>query len=184
MRMNKKGIFIIVSILIIICGINCFFYKDTYCMYMNSNYKERKIKVGYYSYYPYYYKDKKGNVHGYYHELLDTLCSNLNIDYEYVDVNINTAIEMLENEEIDILMGLYNIPNKNSKLIYSDNHIQFDKRYIYIYGDINEVRYGNLNYLNGKKFTYAAGDIKSEWLIQLLKYYGINVKPVNVKTKD
>ena len=153
-------------------------------MYMKSNYKERKIKVGYYSYYPYYYKDKKGNVHGYYHELLDNLCSNLNIDYEYVDVNINTAIEMLENEEIDILMGLYNIPNKNSKLIYSDNHIQFDNRYIYIYGDINEVRYGNLNYLNGKKFTYAAGDIKSEWLIQLLKYYGINVKPVKVKTKD
>ena len=184
MRMNKKGIFIIVSLLIIICGINCFFYKDTYFMYMKSNYKERKIKVGYYSYYPYYYKDKKGNVHGYYHELLDTLCSNLNIDYEYVDVNINTAIEMLENEEIDILMGLYNIPNKNSKLIYSDNHIQFDNRYIYIYGDINEVRYGNLNYLNGKKFTYAAGDIKSEWLIQLLKYYGINVKPVKVKTKD
>ena len=133
MRMNKKGIFIIVSLLIIICGINCFFYKDTHFMYMKSNYKERKIKVGYYSYYPYYYKDKKGNVHGYYHELLDTLCSNLNIDYEYVDVNINTAIEMLENEEIDILMGLYNIPNKNSKLIYSDNHIQFDNRYIYIY---------------------------------------------------
>ena len=184
MRMNKKGIFIIVSLLIIICGINCFFYKDTYFMYMKSNYKERKIKVGYYSYYPYYYKDKKGNVHGYYHELLDNLCSNLNIDYEYVDVNINTAIEMLENEEIDILMGLYNIPNKNSKLIYSDNHIQFDNRYIYIYGDINEVRYGNLNYLNGKKFTYDAGDIKSEWLIQLLKYHGINVKPVNVKTKD
>ena len=82
MRMNKKGIFIIVSLLIIICGINCFFYKDTYCMYMNSNYKERKINLGYYSYYPYYYKDKKGNVHGYYHELLDTLCSNLNIDYD------------------------------------------------------------------------------------------------------
>ena len=79
MRMNKKGIFIIVSILIIICGINCFFYKDTHFMYMKSNYKERKIKVGYYSYYPYYYKDKKGNVHGYYHELLDNLCSNISI---------------------------------------------------------------------------------------------------------
>ena len=29
MRMNKKGIFIIVSLLIIICGINCFFYKKS-----------------------------------------------------------------------------------------------------------------------------------------------------------
>ncbi len=151
---------------------------------MYPNYKEKKIKVGYYSYYPYYYKDKKGNVHGYYHELLDTLCSNLNIEYEYVDVNINNAIEMLENEEIDILMGLYNIPNKNSKLIYSDSHIEFDNRYIYIYGDINESQYANLNDLNGKKFAYLDGDIKSEWLIQLLGYYDINVEPVKVKTND
>ncbi|WP_195999757.1 EAL domain-containing protein [Clostridium sp. 1001271B_151109_B4] len=182
--MNKKGIFIIVSLLIIICGLNCFYHKDTSSLYMYPNYKEKKIKVGYYSYYPYYYKDKKGNVHGYYHELLDTLCSNLNIEYEYVDVNINNAIEMLENEEIDILMGLYNIPNKNSKLIYSDSHIEFDNRYIYIYGDINESQYANLNDLNGKKFAYLDGDIKSEWLIQLLGYYDINVEPVKVKTND
>ena len=79
-----------------------------------------------------------------------------NTSFNHAQLSSELARKMLEesllfeNEEIDILMGLYNIPNKNSKLIYSDNHIQFDKRYIYIYGDINEVRYGNLNYLNGK----------------------------------
>lgn len=130
--MNKKIVFIIISLLIIICSINLFSYKDVY-----SYEKEKVIKVGYYSYYPYYYKEKNGKVSGYYHDLLNFLCTNLNIKYEYVNVDNNNAIEMLNNEEIDILMGLYDIPDKNGTLIYSDNYIEFDNRYIYINTDIN-----------------------------------------------
>lgn len=177
--MNKKIVFIIISLLIIICSINLFSYKDVY-----SYEKEKVIKVGYYSYYPYYYKEKNGKVSGYYHDLLNFLCTNLNIKYEYVNVDNNNAIEMLNNEEIDILMGLYDIPDKNGTLIYSDNYIEFDNRYIYINTDINNIKYGNLNDLSGKSFAYIEGDVKIEWIIQLFKYYDIIIEPVKVKTQE
>ena len=84
-RLIKIVVFLISFLLINIFSIEVFSYKD----------EKQPIKVGYYSYNPYYYKDKDGEVRGYYHDLLKILVDDIGVEFEYVDVEIKDAIEML-----------------------------------------------------------------------------------------
>ena len=107
MNTNKKIIAILFTcLLVIFSNIEIFSLE-----------KDQNIKVGLYSYAPYYYKDKNNNITGYYHEFLDILCKDANITYEYVDVDVDNALEKLKNNEIDILLGIHYIEGIYKEMI-------------------------------------------------------------------
>lgn len=171
-RVIKIVAFLISFLLINIFSIEVFSYKD----------EKQPIKVGYYSYNPYYYKDKNGEVRGYYHDLLKILVDDIGVEFEYVDVDIKDAIEMLKSKKIDILLGVHNVVNRNIDILYTENSITTEFQCVYI--SDNKVLEGDINYLNGKKYGYVEGDISSNWLIRLLKCKNINVELVECKSID
>lgn len=144
--------------------------------------KDKTIKVGLYSYAPYYYKDKNNNITGYYHDLLDILCEDANIKYEYVSVNMDNAIEKLKNKEIDIVLGKHKLEEKLKDIYYSENYISVDNQCIYI-RDMS-VPHGDLSYLNGKKFAYIKGDINASFFSKSLKEKNIKMDLVENETLD
>lgn len=144
--------------------------------------KDKSIKVGLYSYAPYYYKDKNNNITGYYHEFLDILCKDANISYEYVNIDIDSALEKLKSKEIDILLGLHYSEERFKELVYSENYISLDNRNIYT-KDMNVV-YGDMKYLNGKKVACIKGDLGDCSINNALKYKNINIDLIEAKTLD
>ena len=144
--------------------------------------KDTTIKVGLYSYEPYYYRDKNNNITGYYHDFLEILCKDANINYEYVNVTVDNALEKLKNKEIDIILGANNIPERSEGIYYSENHIGSDNQCVYI-RDMS-INYGDLNYLNGKKLAGIKGGINSSWLSESLKSKNINLEVIGAKNLD
>lgn len=172
MYTNKKNIAILFTcLLVIFSNIEIFSLE-----------KDRRIKVGIYSYAPYYYKDKNNNTTGYYHELLESLCNDANITYEYVNIEIDSGLEKLKNKEIDILLGLHYSEERFKELVYSENYISLDNKKIYI-KDKNVV-YGDLKYLNGKKLAYIEGDLGDSWISNALKSKNINMNLIEGKNLD
>lgn len=172
MYTNKKNIAILFTcLLVIFSNIEIFSLE-----------KDRRIKVGIYSYAPYYYKDKNNNTTGYYHELLEILCNDANITYEYVNIEIDSGLEKLKNKEIDILLGLHYSEERFKELVYSENYISLDNKKIYI-KDKNVV-YGDLKYLNGKKLAYIEGDLGDSWISNALKSKNINMNLIEGKNLD
>ena len=147
--------------------------------------KNTTIKVGLYSYEPYYYVDKKNNITGFYHDFLELLCKNANIEYEYVNMHLDECIEKLKNNEVDIILGAHDGSHNKEKLdgvIYSENIICVDNQRVYT-RDIS-VKHGDINYLNGKKLAYIKGDRNASWLSGSLKLNNINMSLVGAKSLD
>lgn len=174
--MNNKikivGITLLITLLLI----------DTFVMPTVRTKKEEVIKVGYYSYNPYYYKDKDGKVTGYYHDLLKMLAKDIGVEFEYIDVDVKDAVEMLKNKDIDILFGVHNIISRNKDILYTGNSIVTEFQCIYTLDYC--ILENDLEYLNGKKYGYVEGDISSNWLINLLKCKDIKVQEIATKSLD
>lgn len=167
----RKIFFIAICFVMIFSKINIF--ADT---------NNKTIKVGLYLYEPYYYKDKNNNIMGYYHDLLEILCKDANITYEYVNVSMNNAVEKLINNEIDILLGVHYKEDRGEKLFYSVNQISLDNQSIYIKD--KKVAYGDVNYLNGKRLAYIKGDITASWINNAFVGRNIKLDLVEVKNMD
>ena len=166
-----KILFLSICFVIVFSKINIFAYTNN-----------RTIKVGLYLYEPYYYKDKNNNITGYYHDLLNVLCKDANITYEYVNVSIDNAIEKLKNNEIDILLGVHYREDRAKKLFYSVNDISLDDQSIYTKD--NNVAYGDVNYLNGKKFAYIKGNITASWINNAFGGKNIKLDLIEAKSLD
>lgn len=172
MNTNKKIISILFAcLLVIFSNIEIFSLE-----------KDKTIKVGLYLYEPYYYKDKNNNITGYYHEFLDILCKDVNIRYEYVNVNVCDALEKLKNNEIDILLGVHYIEEISKEMIYSENYISLDHKNIY--SKDKDAIYGDKNYFNGKKLTYVKGDLSTIWINDSLEEKNIDIDLVEAKSID
>ncbi len=163
--------------LILICVVIAFSKTKVF-----SQSKDTTIKVGLYSYEPYYYRDRNNNITGYYHDFLEILCKDANINYEYVNVNVENALKKLKNKEIDIILGANNIPKRLKGIYYSENHIGSENQCVYI-KDMS-INYGDLNYLKGKKLASIKGNINSSWLSESLKSKNINLELIGAKNLD
>ncbi len=131
MKINKKAVIII---LLFICLLTLSSkIKDSYME------KNTTIKVGLYSYEPYYYVDKKNNITGYYHDFLELLCKNTNIEYEYINMSLvgakslDDCIKMFENGEVDVI----SIPAGNNSLKNYNNIFKYSSGVVHIIGNEN-----------------------------------------------
>lgn len=141
-------------------------------------YKNKVIKVGFYDYNPYFYIDK-GNPTGYYNDILDTICKDLGIEYEYKYTNILQAMSMLKNGDLDLLIGINRTEGRVNEFEFTDSYINLE-----IYGIYTNkpIEYGDLKSLNNLKFRYIPGDLNLKWIMDLLEYRGIKVIPIKAKS--
>ncbi|MGL5749876.1 MAG: transporter substrate-binding domain-containing protein, partial [Paraclostridium sp.] len=58
--------------------------------------KREVIKVGFYNYSPYYLVNEQGKPDGYYNDLLRLISNEIGVEYEYVHMDVNEAINKLK----------------------------------------------------------------------------------------
>lgn len=173
--MNKVIKKIFIAIIVLIVSINPI---NLYADYQEKD-VDRVLKVGFYSYKPYYFINDKGKPDGYYNDILELLSKDLDLKYEYVLSDFSTCLEKLEDGEIDLLVGLHYTRERAKKYIYTDNYIGVETHRIYTNKDIE---YGSLEDLNGLRFAFIENEVNSQWILKLMERKNINL--ISVMTRS
>lgn len=134
-----------------------------------------KVIVGFYEYSPYYYINEKFEPAGYYHDLMELISNELDIEYEYVYLSVNECLEKLKNEEIDLLFGLSLTPERQELYIFSKYYIGINTTAVFTN---HPIEYGNLKALDGM----TIGAIEHERNYQQFFEF-LSREEVEVKTK-
>lgn len=137
------------------------------------------IKVGFYEYAPYYYKDDRGQPQGYYHALLAHFARKLDFDYEYVEVSPAEILPKLESGEIDFGFGAVYKPERARKFVYSREPLQFESNAIYVR---ETGTYGELENLNGQTIGYLSEETHHTVFADQITALGLKVNLVPVTT--
>lgn len=171
--LNKLKKKIIITLSLIVCTIPISIYSY--------NEQNNTIKVGFYDYKPYYFINKKGEIDGYYHKLLNLLATEANIKYEYIKCDFSNAMDKLENEDVDILLGANYTNERAQNFVFTDNYIDTEVYGIYTNDNIS---YGKLEQLEGKRFAFLENEANSKWILQLMEDKGININPISVSSDN
>lgn len=172
--MKKKKRFILGSILVFLLLV--IFYR---ILIFKQEEGKRVLKIGFYYNYPYFYIDDKAKVCGEYNEIVKSLSKRLNFKVEYVNYSLSELLKELEAGEIDLVVGINKTPEREKIFEFSNNYIN-EKKYS-IYTNKN-IRYGNLEALNGMKMGYIENELDNEKILNYLKSKNINVELVNVSS--
>ncbi len=170
MKKRRKR-FVLVSILVFLLAV--VFYR---ILIFKQEERKRVLKVGFYDNYPYFYINDKAKVCGDYNEIVKSLSKRLNFKVEYVNCSLLELLKELENGEIDLVVGINKTPEREKFFEFSKNYIN-EKKYS-IYTNEN-IKYGNLEALNGKKMGYIKNELDNEKILNYLKSRNINVELVN-----
>lgn len=165
--MKNKKLITIIIFTVFIAGL-C-----SYKFYIkNTKVDKRKIEVGFYEYYPYYYFNNRFSYCGYYNELMDLISKNSSMNFKYVDCyDIPHGLDMLENGEIDLLFGVNKSKEREEKFLYTNQYIGNENCEVYTNKDIP---YGDIQDLNGLNMGYIKGAESNEWILNLFNNKGIN----------
>lgn len=172
--MKKKKRFILGSILVFLLLV--IFYR---ILIFKQEEGKRVLKIGFYYNYPYFYIDDKAKVCGEYNEIVKSLSKRLNFKVEYVNYSLSELLKELEAGEIDLVVGINKTPEREKIFEFSNNYIN-EKKYS-VYTNKN-IRYGNLEALNGMKMGYIENELDNEKILNYLKSKNINVELVNVSS--
>lgn len=135
--------------------------------------KRKKLKVGFYEYYPYYYFNKDSKEEGYYNDLLKIISHKLDKNYDYIDCDsVSEVLEKLKEGEIDLAFGITKTEDREDDFSFTDHYINNDNFAVYTN---KNIKMGDLNALEGLKMGYIKGEANNEWFLNLLKSKGIEV---------
>ncbi|WP_300349042.1 EAL domain-containing protein [Clostridium sp.] len=174
--MKKRGLFASIIFLITLIGV------IIGCIILNFNinkFNDNKetIKVAFYENHPCYYLNKNLKPYGYYNELLKIIAKKLNFNYEYVNCEATETLQKLKSGQVDLVFGIVKTKEREKEFEFTDQYINNDNFAIYTN---KNLKIGNLKALNGLKMAYLKGYQNNQFILEILKNKGINVKLVNV----
>lgn len=170
MKKSKRFIMIILFFLVFIMLCLC------YGSIINKEKRKILLKIGFYDDYPHFYINHKANVCGYYKDITENLAKKLNFKVEYVNGNVPDLLKELKNGEIDLVFGINKLSEREESFEFTNKSINDELKFIYTNKDI---KYGDLEALNGMKMGYIEGELDNEWILDYLKKRNINVELVN-----
>lgn len=170
MKKNKRFIMLILFFLVFIILFLC------HGSIINKEQRKTLVKIGFYDDYPHFYIDHKANVCGYYKDITERLAKKLNFKIEYVNGKAPDLLKELKNGEIDLVFGINKLPEREEFFEFTNKPINDELKLIYTNTDI---KYGDLEALNGMKMGYIEGELDNEWILEYLRKRNINVELVN-----
>lgn len=170
MKKSKRFIMIILFFLVFIMLCLC------YGSIINKEKRKTLLKIGFYDDYPHFYINHKANVCGYYKDITENLAKKLNFKVEYVNGNVPDLLKELKNGEIDLVFGINKLPAREESFKFTNKSINDELNFIYTN---KNIKYGDLEALNGMKMGYIEGELDNEWILDYLKKKNINVELVN-----
>ena len=169
MKKNKRFIMLILFFLVFIMLCLC------HGSIINKEQRKTLLKIGFYDDYPHFYIDHKANVCGYYKDITERLAKKLNFKIEYVNGKAPDLLKELKNGEIDLVFGINKLPEREEFFEFTNKPINDELKLIYTNTDI---KYGDLEALNGMKMGYIEGELDNEWILEYLRKRNINVELV------
>lgn len=169
MKKNKRFIMLILFFLVFIMLFLC------HGSIINKEQRKTLVKIGFYDDYPHFYIDHKANVCGYYKDITEKLAKKLNFKIEYVNGKAPDLLKELKNGEIDLVFGINKLPEREEFFEFTNKPINDELKLIYTNTDI---KYGDLEALNGMKMGYIEGELDNEWILEYLRKRNINVELV------
>lgn len=169
MKKNKRFIMLILFFLVFIMLFLC------HGSIINKEQRKTLLKIGFYDDYPHFYIDHKANVCGYYKDITERLAKKLNFKIEYVNGKAPDLLKELKNGEIDLVFGINKLPEREEFFEFTNKPINDELKLIYTNTDI---KYGDLEALNGMKMGYIEGELDNEWILEYLRKININVELV------
>lgn len=169
MKKNKRFIMLILFFLVFIMLFLC------HGLIINKEQRKTLLKIGFYDDYPHFYIDHKANVCGYYKDITEKLAKKLNFKIEYVNGKVPDLLKELKNGEIDLVFGINKLPEREEFFEFTNKPINDELKLIYTNTDI---KYGDLEALNGMKMGYIEGELDNEWILEYLRKRNINVELV------
>lgn len=169
MKKNKRFIMLILFFLVFIMLFLC------HGSIINKEQRKTLVKIGFYDDYPHFYIDHKANVCGYYKDITERLAKKLNFKIEYVNGKAPDLLKELKNGEIDLVFGINKLPEREEFFEFTNKPINDELKLIYTNTDI---KYGDLEALNGMKMGYIEGELDNEWILEYLRKRNINVELV------
>ena len=170
MKKSKRFIMLILFFLVFIMLFLC------HGLIINKEQRKTLLKIGFYDDYPHFYIDHKANICGYYKDITEKLAEKLNFKIEYVNGKAPDLLKELKNGEIDLVFGINKLPAREESFKFTNKSINNELKLIYTNTDI---KYGDLEALNGMKMGYIEGELDNEWILDYLKKRNINVELVN-----
>ncbi|EHK2304592.1 EAL domain-containing protein [Clostridium perfringens] len=170
MKKSKRFIMLILFFLVFIMLFLC------HGSIINKEQRKTLLKIGFYDDYPHFYIDHKANICGYYKDITEKLAEKLNFKIEYVNGKAPDLLKELKNGEIDLVFGIKKLPEREEFFEFTNKSINNELKLIYTNTDI---KYGDLEALNGMKMGYIEGELDNEWILDYLKKRNINVELVN-----
>ncbi|MDK0955726.1 EAL domain-containing protein [Clostridium perfringens] len=170
MKKSKRFIMIILFFLVFIMLCLC------YGSIINKEKRKTLLKIGFYDDYPHFYINHKANVCGYYKDITENLAKKLNFKVGYVNGNVPDLLKELKNGEIDLVFGINKLPAREESFKFTNKSINDELNFIYTN---KNIKYGDLEALNGMKMGYIGGELDNEWILDYLKKRNINVELVN-----
>ena len=132
--------------------------------------QNKVITIGVYEYEPYFMIDEKGQVSGYYKDLMEMLQRKHHLSYEFKVGTLEESIKCLTRQEIDILLGVPMSIEENDELFFSRYSTNQE-----IYGVFSDEKI-NLRSLRDKKNVTVGmveSDFNAERVIDVLRAKGI-----------
>lgn len=168
MKKSKRFIMIILFFLV--------FVMLYYGLIINKEQRKNLLKIGFYDDYPHFYINHKGNVCGYYKDITEKLAKELNFKVEYVNGKVPDLLKELKSGEIDLVFGINKLSEREESFEFTNKSINDELNFIYTN---KNIKYGDLEALNGMKMGYIEGELDNEWILDYLKKRNINVELVN-----
>ena len=89
----RQGHLIVKRLIYILLGL-FFIWTPTVAKGVESEHESKdNVIVGFYEYSPYYYINDKSEPAGYYHDLMELISNELDIEYEYVYLTVDECLE-------------------------------------------------------------------------------------------
>ena len=75
-------------------------------------------------------------------------------------------LKELKNGEIDLVFGINKLPAREESFKFTNKSINDELNFIYTN---KNIKYGDLEALNGMKMGYIEGELDNEWILDYLK---------------
>lgn len=174
----RQGHLIFKRLIYILLGL-FFIWTPTVAKGVESEHESKdNVIVGFYEYSPYYYINDKSEPAGYYHDLMELISNELDIEYEYVYLTVDECLEKLNNKEIDLLFGISLTPERQEVYTFSKYYIGIDTTAVFTN---HPIEYGNLKALDGMTIGAIKNDRNYQQFFEFLSREEIEV---NTKIVD
>lgn len=132
--------------------------------HINASDERRTVRVGYYINDGFQSKDENGNYNGYGYEYITELAKYANWELEFIEHDFPSCLEMLENGDIDLLAGVYDLPSRRK--IYEYSNIPSGTWYSALTTRIsnNRLHYHDYESFNGIKIGFVTDTDRDEGL--------------------